>query len=104
MTQKRLPHLLSKTGILVALLLLTLSFTWAQAKAKVLYRFQGGTVDGQYPSGQLLVASDGSLYGTTPYGGGLGTCGYNGYVAYCGTIFQLTPNANGSWKENLLYR
>jgi uncharacterized repeat protein (TIGR03803 family)/VCBS repeat-containing protein len=44
--------------------------------------------DGQFPRGDLVLASDGNLYGTTWRGGGLGPggCGYNG----CGTIFRIT--------------
>jgi hypothetical protein len=104
MTHWHLPSSGNRTWILFAFLLLPVSLTWAQAKGKALYRFQGGIIDGQYPSGQLLMGSDGSLYGATPYGGGQGNCGYNGVAAYCGIIFQLVPKADGSWKENIVYR
>jgi uncharacterized repeat protein (TIGR03803 family) len=39
----------------------------------------------------------GNLYGTTLWGG------KPGCVTGCGTIFELTPNTNGSWKEKTLY-
>jgi len=65
----------------------------------VLYSF-GGATDGIYPGAPLLFDSAGNLYGTTRYGGA-GTCvsGYSG----CGTVFELTPNPDGSWSETVLY-
>lgn len=65
-----------------------------------LYRFRGGA-DGVYP-GALTFGPDGSLYGTTVWGGGRGTdsCGHFG----CGTVFKLTPTPDGSWTETVLYR
>jgi len=60
-------------------------------KLKTLYTFKGGS-DGLGPNGDLL-AIDGSLYGTTTYGGGAG-CN-NG----CGTVFKLAANG----KENILH-
>jgi len=48
-----------------------------------LYSFctQTGCPDGQFPNGELLQASDGNFYGTTPEGGTNGG----------GTVFQITP-------------
>src|SRR5258706_9043778 len=45
-----------------------------------LYSFQGGPGDGAFPSGGLVQATDGSLYGAT----GLG--GTNGF----GTLYQIS--------------
>ncbi|HEY6765867.1 MAG TPA: hypothetical protein VI386_13940 [Candidatus Sulfotelmatobacter sp.] len=104
MSERKLLLVLIAISIVFAFVLSSVDLIWAQAKGKVLYRFQGGTVDGQYPSGQLLLGPDGSLYGATPYGGGIGNCDYNGHVAYCGTIFHLTSKADGSWKESVIYR
>ena len=42
--------------------------------------------DGSYPVGPLLQASDGFLYGTTPYGGS--SCS-------CGVIFKVNTNGSG---------
>ena len=53
----------------------------------VIYSFNGGS-DGAYPAAPLIVGQDGSLYGTTEYGGG-GPCTFsqgNG----CGTVFKIT--------------
>jgi len=49
-----------------------------------LYIFQGGE-DGTYPA-DVIFGPDGSLYGTTEYGGGNGC-----YGSGCGTVFKLRP-------------
>jgi uncharacterized repeat protein (TIGR03803 family) len=65
----------------------------------VLYAFQGSPTDGADPvSGVVFSIQKGNLYGTTREGGS-GTCASDG----CGTVFQLTPSANGSWTETVLY-
>lgn len=72
-----------------------------------LYSFQGGQ-DGANPEGGLTFGSDGRLYGTTIYGGGLGgmLCNAQG----CGTIFSVQPpptfprSVFESWTEEPLYR
>ncbi len=54
--------------------------------------------DGCFPAGDLQLAPDGSVYGTT-YGGGY-------FCPICaGTVFHLVPPASGSgfWKESQLY-
>jgi uncharacterized repeat protein (TIGR03803 family) len=57
-------------------------------KETVLYSFTGG-VDGANPEGGLLRTADGNLYGTTSYGGDIGsssscTTGYG-----CGVVFKI---------------
>jgi len=69
---------------------------WREA---VLYAFQGGT-DGLEPSGNLVFDSVGNIYGTT-YGGGTGTACTA--IPGCGTVFELSPQGDGSWKETVLY-
>ncbi len=61
----------------------------------VLYSFQA-TPDGVGPGGGVLVAADGTLYGTTSYGG----TGDNG-----GIVYQLSPPAipGGTWTETVLH-
>ena len=65
---------------------------------KVLHTFTDWPTDGSYPTAGFIW--DGvDLLGTTR-SGGVGPCcgGYDG-----GTIFQLSPNADGSWIETLFY-
>lgn len=66
---------------------------------KVIYVFNGGT-DGGNPAG-LIIDAAGNLYGTTSEGGTL-TCFGQNYG--CGTVFELSPGANGIWTESILYR
>jgi uncharacterized repeat protein (TIGR03803 family) len=74
----------------------------AASKYKVLYAFKGGN-DGDYPSGALVLDDAGNLYGVTVSGGGdQQNC--SGLEPGCGTVFMLTPNSNGKWKENVLHR
>lgn len=63
---------------------------------KTLFNFTGSTT-GEYPVGGLIFDSDGNLYGTTS-GGGLNSC-YQG----CGTVFKLTPSAQGAWDETVVH-
>ena len=67
--------------------------TWTES---VLYRFTGGA-DGANPSGGVIFDAAGNLYGTTTFGAGSG-CG----TGYCGLVFELKPNPDGSWTESVL--
>ena len=58
----------------------------------VLHNFTGGA-DGGQPIVGLVFDGAGSLYGTT----------YGGSAYGFGTVFKLTPNADGSWKEKVLH-
>ena len=64
--------------------------TWTE---KVLHSFGNGT-DGEGPLGGLILDASGNLYGTT-YGGGTYNPG--------GTVFELSPNGDGSWTETVLH-
>ena len=71
----------------------------------VLHRFTGKGTDGQSPTGGLAFDKAGNLWGTT-FIGGVGkssTCGDTNGAGFCGTVFELTPNANGTWTESTLY-
>jgi len=63
--------------------------SWTES---VLYSFTGGS-DGGTPYDVATFDASGNLYGTTQDGGN--------YSA--GVIFQLVPNFDGTWTENVLY-
>ncbi len=63
---------------------------WSQ---NILHNFLGGTSDGTYPGSGLVQDSAGNLYGATPTGGT-----YNN-----GTVFELTPNADGTWAYAIIH-
>jgi uncharacterized repeat protein (TIGR03803 family) len=68
-----------------------------------LYNFHGPYGDGISPNARPAVASDGTLYGTTPRGGI--SCDFAG----CGIVYHLTPAANlcrtveCQWTETFAY-
>lgn len=68
-----------------------------------LYTFRGGA-DGGSPEAPVLVAPDGTLYGTA-FGGSGNACNGSG----CGVVFHLVPPARasgsalGGWNETVLY-
>jgi uncharacterized repeat protein (TIGR03803 family) len=66
--------------------------SWSES---VLYRFcpSRPCLDGETPLAGLIFDQGGSLYGTTAGGG----------VYDLGTVFKLSPNADGSWTESVLY-
>ncbi len=61
---------------------------------KVIYSFQNGS-DGSFPVGGLIADQSGNLYGTTAAGGSASGGG--------GTVFELSPNSDGTWTFHLLY-
>ena len=64
----------------------------------ILHLFLGGAVDGQGPSGNLILDAQGNLYGTTFYGVAA-PCSIEG----CGVVFELSPTASGPWTETILH-
>ncbi|MFZ0275836.1 MAG: choice-of-anchor tandem repeat GloVer-containing protein [Candidatus Sulfotelmatobacter sp.] len=65
----------------------------------VLHHFAGAT-DGNSPESDVVLDSDGSIYGTTRYGGA-GECSAYGYSG-CGTVFKLQLSGT-TWTESALY-
>jgi hypothetical protein len=64
----------------------------------ILYSFSSRN-DGFNPMAEVAFDRAGNLYGTTMNGGGGVNCDNDG----CGTAFQLTPNANGTWTKNTIH-
>ena len=59
----------------------------------VLYSFSFSSTDGALPTSGLVFDAKGNLYGLTLSGG----------PSARGTIFELSPGANGLWTEKILY-
>jgi uncharacterized repeat protein (TIGR03803 family) len=66
---------------------------WGASKLKVLHNF-GAPEDGNDPSGPPLLDGKGNLYGATSGGPGM----YGN-----GTVYEVSPRANGTWKEVILH-
>jgi uncharacterized repeat protein (TIGR03803 family) len=64
----------------------------------VLYAFAGGASDGANPIGGVVFDTAGNLYGAT-LDGGSQRCGSGG----CGGVFELSPQAGGGWREQMIY-
>jgi uncharacterized repeat protein (TIGR03803 family) len=79
---------------IIAASLLAVGACAAPAQEKILYNFQGGLADGAVPQGALIFDGSGNLYGTTAAGGS---------TANAGTVFELSPQPDGSWKETVLF-
>lgn len=62
--------------------------SWAQT---ILHTFEGP--EGAEPSSSLIFDAQGNLYGSTQIGGANGG----------GTVFEMSPNTDGTWTENVLY-
>jgi uncharacterized repeat protein (TIGR03803 family) len=59
---------------------------------RVLYSFGNYAVDGVKPINGLIMDAQGNLFGVTAFGGSEGT----------GSVFELSPSANG-WTEEVIY-
>jgi uncharacterized repeat protein (TIGR03803 family) len=81
------------TKLLVWFAISCATITSAQAQTfSVLYSFTGGT-DGGGVSSSVVMDKQGNLYGTTTGGGAYGY----------GTVFELSPNSDGTWTETVLH-
>ncbi len=77
---------------------LIVSGAWGQT-FKVLHSF-GASGDGQWALGGVVFDRQGNLYGVTQIGpSGNGCLGNDG----CGTVYQLKPNADGTWTESVIH-
>jgi uncharacterized repeat protein (TIGR03803 family) len=86
------------------MLILCCGFTLGQAQYQVLYSFgPQGSNDAAYPNAGLVSDYEGNLYGTSPIGGPSAGGGENGCLSGCGTVFQLTPQQDGTWTETVLH-
>jgi uncharacterized repeat protein (TIGR03803 family) len=65
--------------------------TWQET---VLHSFPAFEGDGQNPYEGVVLDKAGNVYGATSKGGS---------STGCGVIFKLAPQANGKWKETILY-
>jgi uncharacterized repeat protein (TIGR03803 family) len=75
---------------------------WTEA---VLHSFQLNGTDGIVPVG-LVSDTAGNLYGTTAGGGKYSSANCTSTLVqnpHCGTVYLLSPNGNGTWKESVLH-
>jgi uncharacterized repeat protein (TIGR03803 family) len=91
MRQKKYWFTISGILAVLALPLMLPTGAVAASKYKVLHRFTGGS-EGSQPLAGLTFDTAGNLYGTTAFGGNYGY----------GTVYQLTPNSDGTWTEHVL--
>jgi uncharacterized repeat protein (TIGR03803 family) len=90
--QMRERFLVKPALISTVLVSILLGASSATTSAKVLHSFAGGR-DGSNPAAGLIFDGAGNLYGTTQNGG----------LQQAGTVFELTPNSDGTWTESELY-
>ncbi|MFZ1010145.1 MAG: choice-of-anchor tandem repeat GloVer-containing protein [Candidatus Sulfotelmatobacter sp.] len=62
---------------------------------------QPNCADGEIPSAPMIFDASGNLYSTTQTGGVVVGTGCGGLP--CGTVFELSPSAGGTWTETVLY-
>ena len=67
---------------------------------KALYSFGSNPNDAALANQGLVFDDAGNLYGSSRAGGNSGTTCAGGA---CGTIFELSPQADGSWVEQVIY-
>jgi hypothetical protein len=79
------------SSVLASILLLP-GVGWAASTYTILHAF-GKAGDGVQPNTSVVLDSKGRVYGNTTWGG-------YGY----GTVFKLTRQQDGQWKEKKLYK
>jgi uncharacterized repeat protein (TIGR03803 family) len=75
----------------------------ATGAEKVLHSFSTAGKEGHYPAAGVILDAHRNLYGTTPAGGATQHCGVQRCPAPYGTVFELMPNAGGSWSVKVLH-
>jgi uncharacterized repeat protein (TIGR03803 family) len=60
---------------------------------KILYSFGGSKTAATGPFGPIAFDAQGNIYGTTTFGG----------ASNAGTVFELTPDGQGSYQEKVLW-
>ncbi len=85
----------------LALIVMSCTLAFGQTY-QVIYDFGRVVGDGGFPVSNLISDQAGNLYGTTKGGG---NSSQSGCIADggCGTVFELSPNSDGSWNESILY-
>lgn len=73
-----------------------------------LYNFRGAPHDGENSLAPALLDGHGNIFGSTDLGGngsgsGDSICGSFALIQGCGTIFELSPQSDGSWTETVLH-
>jgi uncharacterized repeat protein (TIGR03803 family) len=71
---------------------------WSES---ILHSFAGYT-DGMYPASDLVLDSQGNLYGTADGGTDTPVCGGPAGEG-CGIVFRLTSNPDGTWTKTTIY-
>jgi len=90
MNYKRFLGAASAALLIVTAISILTPGVWAQSTYKTLYKFTGK--GGARPQGGVIFDTAGNLYGTG-----------SGGVYRHGVVFKLTPTADGSWTESVLY-
>lgn len=80
---------------------LSMAATYATAQQETVLHSFGNGKDGKAPHAGLIRDRAGNFYGTTYYGG-TGSC-VSGAFEGCGTVFELSPKAEGGWIEKILH-
>jgi uncharacterized repeat protein (TIGR03803 family) len=73
-----------------------------RAVESVLHSFNRDDRDGFRPNGGLVLDAFGNLYGTTFNGGSQRCLHFSGFHG-CGTVYELIPQPDGTWKEQILH-
>jgi uncharacterized repeat protein (TIGR03803 family) len=100
MGSKQFLGFVSRGFAVIAVTVILAGGVWAASTEKVLFSFTGGN-DGGDPAAGLIFDKAGNAYGTTVFGGTGAAC--TGQHSGCGTVFKLTRNSQGKWKETVIY-